>query len=99
MFYGDLETVIPEPKCIERSAGGPESIQETARLLAEAKRPVIVSGKDKKEPILRLLSLQLQRQRCSRLERFEVGENHYYSKTRLFTNAVAYYVQRQFRCT
>jgi hypothetical protein len=26
------------------------------------------------EPILRLLNLQLQRQRCSRLERFYIGE-------------------------
>ena len=46
-FYGGLETVVPEPKKIERSAGGLESLTAAAKLLAEAKRPVIVSG----EPI------------------------------------------------
>ena len=44
MFYGDLEVVIPEPKNIERSAGGIQSLTEAANLLAAAKRPVIVSG-------------------------------------------------------
>jgi sulfoacetaldehyde acetyltransferase len=44
MFYGDVETVIPEPKVIERSAGGVQSIAEAVQLLSKAKRPVIVSG-------------------------------------------------------
>ena len=44
MFYGDVETVIPEPKVIERSAGGIQSLKQASKLLAEAKRPVIVSG-------------------------------------------------------
>ena len=44
MFYGDLETKIPAPKPIERSAGGPEALKKAADLLLSAKNPVIVSG-------------------------------------------------------
>jgi len=44
MFYGDLETRIPAPMHVERSAGGPQSLQEAAQLLASAKNPVIISG-------------------------------------------------------
>ena len=44
MFYGDLETRIPSPMVVERSAGGPQSLQEAAQLLASAKNPVIISG-------------------------------------------------------
>jgi len=44
MFYGDIVITIPEPKEIERSAGGQRSLEEAARLIATAKRPVIVSG-------------------------------------------------------
>merc|ERR1719391_364084 len=44
MFYGDLETRIPAPMVVERSAGGPQSLQEAAQLLASAKNPVIISG-------------------------------------------------------
>jgi len=44
MFYGDLETRIPAPMLVERSAGGPQSLQEAAQLLASAKNPVIISG-------------------------------------------------------
>ena len=44
MFYGDLETKIPAPVTVERSAGGPESLREAANLLASAKNPVIISG-------------------------------------------------------
>lgn len=44
MFYGDLETRIPAPVTVERSAGGPESLREAASLLASAKNPVIISG-------------------------------------------------------
>lgn len=44
MFYGDLSTKIPAPMNVERSAGGPESLQVAADLLATAKNPVIVAG-------------------------------------------------------
>jgi len=44
MFYGDVNTTIPEPMNIERSAGGPASVQEAVDLLSSAKNPVIVSG-------------------------------------------------------
>ena len=43
-FYGEGDFEIPEPKRIERSAGGPESLDAAARLLAKAKFPVILSG-------------------------------------------------------
>lgn len=43
-FYGEIETVIPQPLPIERPAGGPDSLREAARLLAEAKNPVILAG-------------------------------------------------------
>merc|ERR1719270_901139 len=44
MFYGDVTSKIPAPMRVERSAGGPESLQEAADLLASAKNPVIISG-------------------------------------------------------
>merc|ERR1719348_1344154 len=44
MFYGDLETRIPAPMLVERSAVGPQSLQEAAQLLASAKNPVLISG-------------------------------------------------------
>ena len=43
-FYGDVEVAIPQPQVIERGAGGPESLDAAAKLLAEAKFPVILSG-------------------------------------------------------
>ena len=43
-FYGDGEFEIPQPQRIERSAGGPESLDAAANLLAKAKFPVILSG-------------------------------------------------------
>jgi sulfoacetaldehyde acetyltransferase len=43
-FYGDVEVAIPQPQLIERGAGGPESLEAAAKLLAEAKFPVILSG-------------------------------------------------------
>jgi sulfoacetaldehyde acetyltransferase len=43
-FYGEGEFEIPQPQRIERSAGGPESLDAAARLLAKAKFPVILSG-------------------------------------------------------
>merc|ERR1719414_2410193 len=44
MFYGDVTSKIPAPMVVERSAGGPQSLQEAAQLLASAKNPVIISG-------------------------------------------------------
>jgi len=44
MFYGEVNTKIPAPMAIERSAGGPEALDRAAELLATAKNPVIVSG-------------------------------------------------------
>ena len=43
-FYGEIEVEIPQPQAIERSAGGPESLQAASKVLAEAQFPVIVSG-------------------------------------------------------
>jgi sulfoacetaldehyde acetyltransferase len=43
-FYGEGDFEIPQPQRIERSAGGPESLDAAARLLAKAKFPVILSG-------------------------------------------------------
>ena len=43
-FYGEGEFEIPQPQRIERSAGGPESLDAAARMLAKAKFPVIISG-------------------------------------------------------
>ncbi|SNS19624.1 sulfoacetaldehyde acetyltransferase [Pseudomonas segetis] len=43
-FYGDINVDIPTPMRIERSAGGENSLNEAAQLLASAKNPVIISG-------------------------------------------------------
>ncbi|MDP2707217.1 MAG: thiamine pyrophosphate-binding protein, partial [Burkholderiales bacterium] len=43
-FYGDIEVEIPKPIRIEGTAGGPESLDAAAALLAKAKFPVILSG-------------------------------------------------------
>ena len=43
-FYGDIECEIPRPMAIERGAGGEKSLDEAARLLADAKFPVILCG-------------------------------------------------------
>jgi sulfoacetaldehyde acetyltransferase len=43
-FYGEIEVEIPKPIRIEGSAGGPESLDAAAALLAKAKSPVILSG-------------------------------------------------------
>jgi len=43
-FYGDIEVEIPKPIRIEGSAGGSESLDAAAALLAKAKSPVILSG-------------------------------------------------------
>src|SRR5688572_4659814 len=43
-FYGEGDFEIPQPQRVERSAGGPESLDAAAKLLAKAKFPVILSG-------------------------------------------------------
>jgi sulfoacetaldehyde acetyltransferase len=43
-FYGDIECEIPRPLSIERGAGGKQSLDDAAALLAEAKFPVLVCG-------------------------------------------------------
>src|SRR5690606_30756940 len=43
-FYGTIETRIPEPIRIGRGAGDDKALDEAARLLAEAKFPVILAG-------------------------------------------------------
>lgn len=43
-FYGECSPEIPQPQKIDRGAGGTESLEEAAALLASAKNPVIVSG-------------------------------------------------------
>ncbi len=44
LFYGDIDVDIPQPQRIERSAGGPESLDAAAAALAAAKFPVILAG-------------------------------------------------------
>ncbi|MGI8895721.1 MAG: sulfoacetaldehyde acetyltransferase [Casimicrobiaceae bacterium] len=43
-FYGDIECEIPRPTVIERGAGGEQSLDEAAQLLASATFPVILAG-------------------------------------------------------
>ena len=43
-FYGDIECEIPRPTVIERGAGGEQSLDEAAQLLARATFPVILAG-------------------------------------------------------
>jgi sulfoacetaldehyde acetyltransferase len=43
-FYGDLDCEIPRPIAIERGAGGEQSLDEAAALLAAAKFPVLLCG-------------------------------------------------------
>lgn len=43
-FYGDIDTVIPQPSFVDRGAGGEQSLDDAVALLSEAKNPVIVSG-------------------------------------------------------
>jgi sulfoacetaldehyde acetyltransferase len=43
-FYGDVDVALPKPIKVERAAGGAKSLEEAAKLLAEAKFPVIVAG-------------------------------------------------------
>ncbi len=43
-FYGEFDAEIVTPKPIERSAGGSESLEAAAELLAHAKFPVLLAG-------------------------------------------------------
>jgi sulfoacetaldehyde acetyltransferase len=43
-FYADIEAEIPPVQYVERGPGGPQSLDEAARLLASAKYPVIMAG-------------------------------------------------------
>jgi len=43
-FYGEITCEIPKPARLERGAGGENSLNEAAELLARAKFPVIISG-------------------------------------------------------
>ncbi len=43
-FYGELDCEIPQPQSVARGPGAEESLDEAAKLLAEAKFPVIVAG-------------------------------------------------------
>lgn len=44
IFYGEVDVTIPKPIKIERGAGGVESLDQAAKILAEAKFPVIIAG-------------------------------------------------------
>lgn len=44
VFYGEVDVTIPKPIRIERGAGGVESLDQAAKILAEAKFPVIIAG-------------------------------------------------------
>ncbi len=44
MFYGDVTARIPAPRPVERTAGGEESLDAAADMLAAAENPVIISG-------------------------------------------------------
>lgn len=43
-FYGEITCEIPKPARLDRGAGGENSLNEAADLLAQAKFPVIISG-------------------------------------------------------
>ncbi|MBW4047580.1 MAG: sulfoacetaldehyde acetyltransferase [Proteobacteria bacterium] len=43
-FYGEISCEIPKPMRVERGAGGEQSLNEAAELLATAKFPVILAG-------------------------------------------------------
>jgi len=43
-FYGEITTEIPQPQRVERGAGGEQSLNAAAELLANAQFPVILAG-------------------------------------------------------
>jgi sulfoacetaldehyde acetyltransferase len=44
LFYGEFETEIPRPVPVRRGPGAPDSLDEAARLLEQARFPVILAG-------------------------------------------------------
>ncbi|WP_088279170.1 sulfoacetaldehyde acetyltransferase [Ideonella sp. A 288] len=44
LFYGDITCEIPKPMRLDRGAGGDDSLNAAAELLATAKNPVLISG-------------------------------------------------------
>ena len=44
LIYGEADYTLSDPCLIERSAGGPKSLEAAAQMLAEADFPVILSG-------------------------------------------------------
>ncbi|SPV11493.1 sulfoacetaldehyde acetyltransferase [Burkholderia cepacia] len=43
-FYGKVRVEIPQPRRLDRGAGGEQSLDDAAALIAQAKFPVIISG-------------------------------------------------------
>ncbi|MDE1957263.1 MAG: sulfoacetaldehyde acetyltransferase, partial [Betaproteobacteria bacterium] len=43
-FYGEIQCEIPRPMRVDRGAGGEQSLNDAAELLAQAKFPVILAG-------------------------------------------------------
>jgi sulfoacetaldehyde acetyltransferase len=43
-FYGEFDATIARPRRIERGAGGEAALAEAVRILADARRPVILAG-------------------------------------------------------
>ncbi|WP_179400848.1 sulfoacetaldehyde acetyltransferase [Burkholderia guangdongensis] len=43
-FYGKVKVEIPQPRKLDRGAGGEQSLNDAAELIAQAKFPVIISG-------------------------------------------------------
>ena len=43
-FYGEIQCEIPRPMLVERGAGGEQSLNDAAELLAQARFPVILAG-------------------------------------------------------
>ncbi|CAB3746709.1 sulfoacetaldehyde acetyltransferase [Burkholderia puraquae] len=43
-FYGKVKVEIPQPRRLDRGAGGEQSLDDAATLIAQAKFPVIISG-------------------------------------------------------
>ena len=43
-FYGDIDCEIPPPLVVERGAGGEQSLNDAAELIAQAQFPVILCG-------------------------------------------------------
>ncbi|MEE2677814.1 MAG: sulfoacetaldehyde acetyltransferase [Myxococcota bacterium] len=43
-FYGEIDVALPQPTPIERGAGGAESLEAAAEMLAKAEFPVIMAG-------------------------------------------------------